>query len=207
MNTQTTYLNQFVDAFRFLAKLDKAYRKTQPDFDEIKRVFMSNMIDLKSEYEVLRGKLRLLANSYLDHFDGPEVFANQCHSLSQEFLDIWQEVELARAFPLTVTIGNIFYKGENIFNISKSSLKRTLNEGMVIDKPLNAHVWLTLDDATVIDLSIISTLIRREKIIYSKEMPLALIWNESEPDDYLFEPLLVDNNFFWKIDKVDPALF
>ena len=201
MNTPTTYLDHFVDALRLLAKVNKEYRKTQPDFVEIRRILMSNKIgDLRPQYEALREKLlRPLAESYLSRLGGHEAIANKCHSLSSGFLATWQQVDTGD-FPLTITIGNVFYKGENIFNLSKSSLKRTLNEGVVTDKALNAHVWLTWDDTTVVDLSIISTLIRREKLVPSNGMPLALIWSDHEPGDYWFEPLLVDNNFFEKVD-------
>jgi len=204
MDTPITYLAQFVDAIRFLAKVDKAYRKTHPNFDEITRALMSRRTDdLKLKYAARREKLlRPLAETYLSRLDGPEVIANRCHSLSNGFLATWRRVDDG-AYPLAITIGNVFYKGENIFNLSKSSLKSTLNEGIATDKPLNAHVWLTWDDTTVVDLSIISTLIRREKITPSKGMPLALIWSDNEPGDYWFEPLLVDNNFFEKVDGGD----
>lgn len=208
LQVSTRYLEQFIDGLRFLTKLDKAYRKMQPDFSVIAENIHSNQTgELREVYDSMReGLLKCAAEDYLNKQGSLSMLANSCHGLSHAFHLIWGSLtknnfEVGSTFPLSVTIGNVFYKNENIYNLSKSSLKRILNEGKHTEKSLDVHVWLTWDDMTVLDLSIISTLIRREKLDRPDDGSLALIWTEDDPGDYWFEPILVDNDFFNKVDS------
>ncbi|MDZ4202855.1 MAG: hypothetical protein U1C96_12010 [Gallionella sp.] len=202
MQILSRYSDQFIEGLRFLAKLNKAYRKSQPNFAEIGKIILSHKTgELKPAYDELREKLlRPLAENYLDCLGNSTEIANRCHVLSHGFLEIWGGTKIGRDYPLSVTIGNVFYRDENIYNLSKSSLKRILNEGKRLDTSLNVHVWLTWDDMTVVDLSIVSTLVGRGKLAQSEVDSLALIWTEEAPGDYRFEPILVDNDFFNKVD-------
>ncbi len=196
------YIGQFIDGLRFLVKLNKEYRKTQPDFSQIESVIRSNqsggMID---SYQDVRNKaLQPLADHYLGNLGGPAEIANRCHALSHGFFETWRRTDMGEAFPLAVTIGNVFYRDENIYGLSKSALKKILNEGRRPDKSLDVHVWLTLDDMTVLDLSIISTLITREQLSADDVDSLVLVWSADHPGEYWFEPILVDNDFFNRVE-------
>lgn len=201
------YTKHFINALRFLSKIDKSYRKTQPDYLQIEKDISNNKEgDLREEYDSIREELlKPSAEDYL--YKQNNELANSCHGLSHAFRLVWESLthnsgyNIGTDYPLFVTIGNIYYKNENIYNLSKSSLKKILNEGNATDKTLDVHVWLTWQDMTVVDLSIISTLIRREKMDSPDDGSLALIWTEDNPGDFWFEPILVDNNFFNKVDS------
>jgi len=203
MQGKPAYIDLFIDALRFLAKLEKQYRKSEPNFDEFRKALLQNQGDkLKREYETLRSKvLQPLAETYVKRAGAYGEIARACHSVSHGFYETWNRTKFAESFPLTVTIGNVYYKEECIYNVSKSSIKRILNEGNQVATTLDVHVWLTLDDLTVIDLSIISSLIKMGKVDESAVQNPILIWREIEPSDFCFEPLLVDNNFFRKVDS------
>lgn len=202
MPNSTKYLDQFVNGLRFLAKINKEYRKTNPDFSDIRDIILSYKTgEVKLSYDKIREDfLKPFSNFFLAKTGTSNEIANNCHSISHSFRET-VEKNYGNAFPLSITIGNVFYKNENIYNLSKSSLKKILNEGVCLDKPLSVHVWLTLDDMTVVDLSIISTLIRRGEVTESEFASLALIWTEENPGDFWFEPILVDNDFFSKVDS------
>lgn len=103
---------------------------------------------------------------------------------------------------MAVTIGNVHYKGQNIYNVSKSALKRILNVGHNTNEKLNVHVWLTLDNMTVFDLTILSSLAAMEIMppLQEEESPV-LVWREDSPGEFNYEPLLIHNAFFDLVDS------
>ncbi|MGK0446908.1 MAG: hypothetical protein ACJA2M_000678 [Polaribacter sp.] len=69
------------------------------------------------------------------------------------------------------------------------------------DLPL--HVWLTLPNLTIIDLTIIPTLVDKGiELTLQEKAEKVIIWKENEPSNLRYEPLLVDNSFMHRIDKI-----
>ena len=56
-----------------------------------------------------------------------------------------------------------------------------------------------MDDLTVIDLSIVPTLVKYGHL--PADTSPVLFWRENAAGDFSFEPLLVDNLFFERIDS------
>jgi hypothetical protein len=71
---------------------------------------------------------------------------------------------------------------------------------------IQGHAWLTLDDMTVVDLTVLPTLTRWKKYPEpsAKQSPV-LIWREGQSSDFLYEPLLADNGFVPAIDLLDTS--
>jgi len=65
---------------------------------------------------------------------------------------------------------------------------------------LPVHVWLTVEDMTVLDLTILASLRHRGQ--YEGHSEGMLVWKANDPGDFLFEPLLVDNLFATRVDNV-----
>jgi hypothetical protein len=105
---------------------------------------------------------------------------------------------LSEAFPLAVTIGNVYYRQNNIYKVTRTSIAQTVAEGFRADKNVDVHVWLTLDDMTVFDLTIVPTLISNG--LLAADTPPLLMWRETDQSDFKFEPLLADNKFFERVD-------
>lgn len=194
-----TYLDQTLEAVRFYAKLNKAFRKFEPDYVEMSQNFIEKQSPQhRGEFNHLLNKfIKPLGETYLQQYPGD--IAHSCHAVSQGFYETW--MRLPDVPPLNITIGNVYFQGENLYQVSKTSIKRILNEGNQVDKTIDLHVWLTLDDLTVIDLTILSTL-RAKSLLQEQSIDSnVLIWREEDPGEFRFEPLLIDNSFFQKVDS------
>lgn len=109
---------------------------------------------------------------------------------------------------LSLTVGSVRFKGEPVFETTRAAIAGLIAAGGAPAIDLPVHVWLTLDDLTVIDLSIVPTLVKYGSL--PADTPPVLFWREDAAGDFAFEPLLVDNLFFERIDSgsfTAPALY
>jgi hypothetical protein len=202
MQPTEPYRTAFVGALRNLASLSPEYAATRPDFVQISQILARNREpELMDTY--LQVKSRLLqpfAEYYVKTHPARGGVANACHAVSAGFRESWGNLEVAAAFPLTVTIGNVYFRGDNIYKVTFPRLTEILRLGPQAGQTLDVHVWLTCDNLEVIDLTIKSTLLRRRKLNPKKVKSPVLFWSEDEPGDFSYEPLLIDNDFFAKVD-------
>lgn len=70
----------------------------------------------------------------------------------------------------TVTIGNVCVENKPYFNTTMESILEDLEAGYLPEKPEDAHAWITLEDGTIIDLTILSSIAYK-----NKRKPLKLI--------------------------------
>ncbi|HBC3593064.1 hypothetical protein R7D97_25505 [Vibrio sp. Vb5031] len=128
----------------------------------------------------------------------------KCHVVSQqfkEFADNWKVSERASSIAdLRLTVGNVFYKGNNIYQLNKKKLKTIINDGQTLSKSLDLHVWLTASDMTVYDLSIIPTLRELGYDMESYEIFDFKVWSSGDKKDFDYVPLLVDDKFSHRVD-------
>lgn len=197
MPSTSNYLKQFIQSIRFYTELfDDA--PSDIDFGQIEgaiRRYQSG--ELTSEYARIRQFAAEFGADYVAGYPG-EV-ARACHAVSQGFFETWGRLPFGEAFPLTVTVGNVYYKGNNIYEATKESIAGLIQAGFQEDATVDVHVWLTLDDMTVIDPTIIATLKAKDAI--SPDVSPILLWTENDPGDFHFEPILTDNQFFSRIDS------
>lgn len=79
----------------------------------------------------------------------------------------------------TITIGNVLVNDKPYFTTTKQSIENEKKEGFIPYEPANAHAWLTLEDGTILDCTIIPSTARwnkeREpkwiKAIYCSKVP------------------------------------
>lgn len=199
MDGHDTYLDRTIGAVQLYAKLNKGFRRVQPDYGAMRRAFLEKQEpEARQQYDAaIANGIVPFAQQYLARVPGQ--LAHSCHAVCQGFYETW--TRLAASFPLNITIGDVSYRGESLYHVSKSSVKRILNEGNVTGKTLDVHVWLTFDDLTVIDPTILPTLKEKGLIDDADTTSDLLIWREDDPGDFEFEPILIDNEFFQKVDS------
>lgn len=200
MNKHQTYLEQFIESLRFLSELEPKY---SPDFKQINDaiLFTKNDKEVREVYEKIKDTLIIpLAKDHLNKIAGVSTIAHSCHSISYSFMTTWQKFEISKNFPLMMTIGNVYYKNENIYGLTKSKLKAIIKEGNLTNENLDVHVWLTRDDMTVFDLTVVSSLRAMGKLSENKLKPEVLVWSDDITSDFRYEPILTDNDFFSKVD-------
>jgi hypothetical protein len=195
------YLDQFVSALKFYFDLHLE-EQARPDFTALARFLEHSRHDRSA-----LGGARSLLKRFPDYFvlRYPGELAHACHAASAGFLMNWQ-ASAPEDVPVTLslTVGSVSYKGRPLFQTSRSAVADLVRAGPAPGVDLPVHAWLTLDDMTVIDLSIVSTLIKRGELAGSVDP--VLFWHEDEPGEFVFEPVLVDNLFFERVDSGAYAL-
>ncbi len=195
------YLENFVNGLEELTRYNKEFKKSNPNFSEIQKTLSEFSSQRNNEpYPDIRKIIHELAIQYVKNAPVGQV-VNKCHSISHGFWEGFRNSELAKVFSLNITVGNIFYKNKNIYDLSKSKLKKIIRQGQVLSDTLDVHVWLTLNDLTVLDLTIIPTLVQ-QGLLPKEELTKSpvLVWHESELSNFSFQPLLVDNDFMHRVD-------
>ncbi len=210
-----SYLNQFVDALKYSAKLNKEYSKLNPNFNEIYELLQSYQVpEAKEYYDEFIKAIEKLANTYLIRREENNLQNTSCcHVVSHNFIPFYnnsmKEVLDKKIKPphMDITIGEVTHKGTSLYNVSKSSIKKIINAGFQPDETLDVHVWLTLENMTVIDLTIMRNLHIRGSISDAdlKEKPV-IIWRDDKPSALHYTPLLIDNDFLNKVDRVSKRI-
>ena len=193
----TTYEQMFLDLASNLStsRSDSNIRKIvmSPDSEDL-RLAMHQLISDMAHYFV-EGRNNM----------NPGSIAHQCHIVSHGFKAFFDQncsqPSLPQFVNLKLTVGNVFYKGENIYKATKRTVRETIEAGRRLDRKLDVHVWLTASDMTVYDLSIIPTLRAKGHNIDSEVDPL-IVWRQGDKSDFIYKPLVVDNEFADKVDII-----
>jgi len=195
-----TYLDQFIDSCKFHKELRPDIE--HQDFRGMKRKILSYQADDLAEiYKKLRQILEALGKQYVDGGGGIEKAALNAHAYSQGLMETWNHSDFGQRFPLCATLGNVVFTGQSLFPLNRDGIRSMLQRGRELTADIQGHAWLTLDDMTVVDLTVLSTLARWKKYPEpaTKRSPV-LIWREGQRSDFLYEPLLADNGFVQCID-------
>jgi hypothetical protein len=99
-----------------------------------------------------------------------------------------------------VTIGDVLVTGAPTYHVTKSAIKDLLANGYNPDEGLNLHVWITLFDGTVVDPTILSTLVEKERIAPENANEL-MVLPPHISSDLKYVPLLIHNDFFYKVSR------
>ncbi|AIW22365.1 hypothetical protein F0267_01605 [Vibrio coralliilyticus] len=193
----TTYEKMFLDVASNLNTSDNDTKIRQivmsPDSEDL-RLAMGQLIAEMAEY-FIEGRNNM----------NPGCIAHQCHIVSHGFKLFFDqncsEPSLPQFANLKLTVGNVFYKGENIYKATKRTVRDTIDDGRKLDRKLDVHVWLTASDMTVYDLSIIPTLRAKGHNIGSDASQL-IVWRQEDKSDFIYKPLLVDDDFANKVDII-----
>ncbi len=195
------YLKKFVSSLKFLEEFNKEYRKQGNNFELIEHSLLKFCsTENENMYSFIRAKIEKTAHHFINRIP-VENLINNCHIVSSDFYKYWKSVEPSNAFSIDVTIGNVYYQGKSMYDLSKSKLKTIINQGFQPDKELPVHVWLTLEDMTIFDLTIIPTLVAKGMLNLNEAKKTVLVWRENNPSDFYFEPFLIDNDFIDRVDK------
>ncbi|MCE8010808.1 hypothetical protein [Billgrantia desiderata] len=194
------YLIRFIDSMRFLEKFDKMQKRQGLNYEDAARAIENNIRD-KELQNFLDHNLGNAASGFIKN--SPGDLANLCHSVSQQFYENWMSQEIGSIAPVAITVGDVKYKGEEIYQVSKSSVKRVMRKGFCRDESLNVHVWLTFSNMTVLDLTIVPTLLSKGLAsLRDFDDRRYVIWKEGDGSDFEYIPVLQHNNFMYVVDRI-----
>ena len=196
-----SYLDQFVGSLQFLKEFNEEYRANGQEESTVRNV----LVELQSHrdggvYDKTLELLKILSTLVLAKYR-PEDVVNKCHAVSQSLFETYNN-SAPGGFQLNITVGNVIYKGKNLYNLTRGGLREIIGQGPTATGSLDVHVWLTLEDMTVIDLSIIPTLVHRGELPESALEEPILFWHEGKESNFEYQPILVDNEFMHRVDRV-----
>jgi len=192
-----TYITHMVDAARLGWSMTGSKTHT-PDFTELHRYLIDN---LAMATDARAGKVRQLLQGFGTHYlaNHPGTAVRACHAVSHGFRHTWAQNPLSELFPLQITIGAVRVRGQNVFDVTIESVKRTVENGYRKGQTVDVHVWLTLPDLTVLDLTLLSTLRARGDAI--DHQSAVLVWHPSNAGIFDYEPLMLDNDFYDRVER------
>ena len=196
------YLDQFVESIKFIEAVEEKLPVEPMDYSEIKGDLEHYWNNRNHKlYSQVLNQLQLIGLGLIAKV-GDANLINRCHSMSHNILLEYYRKGLHEHCELNITIGNVYYYDVNVYDTSRGKIKHILEEGFQSDKTLDVHVWLTIENMAVFDLTIMRTLVYRGMLPHSAfvDQPFN-IWREDLPSSFRYEPLLVDNTFFLRVDR------
>jgi hypothetical protein len=190
-----SYLSGFIDSVCY------NFERNGNAYD---RNHLANSIvrEAKCSKQAALAGLHRFATRYVEHGAQRGSISHSCHAISDGFMKTLSNAT-DEPLPIAITIGDVWFRGKKKYGVTRSKIDQLIRAGFDKSRFVDVHVWLTLSDMTVIDLTILPTL-RADGELEAKTEPGSdgiLICREDEPSDYLFEPLLVDNDFFSKVER------
>ena len=108
---------------------------------------------------------------------------------------------------VSLTIGDVAFMGEWMYKVDSESLQNIIREGRAYGKSLDCHVWLTYRSNHVFDLSVLYNLNKRKWYSLKANEDPVIYWNDQSEKakwELEYKPLLVDNDFFFRVDGLGP---
>jgi hypothetical protein len=186
-----SYLNSFADAIH--------YTDTNFDKKDILDFLEQNLRERQPLERALKNKKIERMAFESAYLTGYHQLKHNCLEASFNFFKLIEEKLGGGCF---LTVGDVKYNGTSIFNVTAEGVFNILRNGKS-KEDMNAHVWITLPDLTVLDLTIISTLIERGQIHLqdAPENPV-LTWREDISSKFFYHPIIVDKDFPHKVAHV-----
>lgn len=197
-----SFEKHFTQSIEFRAHFDAQFRLNSEAIQLLEKTFRQTSENAMLEpFFSIRQGLCTLAQEFASN-NSVAPYSYQCLADSHVFLQACIDQNVIGEKYMNLTVGDVSFKGEKLFNATRDTIESAVSNGIsTIEKPL-FHVWLTLSDLTVIDLTIINHLITRgvvEEPAYSDQF--INVWRPERKGDYEYHPVLVDDDFIVRLQK------
>ncbi len=98
-----------------------------------------------------------------------------------------------------VTIGSVKVDRRPFYRFSKEVLIKELREGYIPNTAANGHAWLTLSDGTILDLTIISSILNKRGLAPAELADAIYHSSKSSPFDIHHEPLMLGLGYHFSV--------
>ena len=131
-----------------------------------------------------------------------QSYSYQCLADSHTFLRACIEQKFVREKYMTLTVGDVSLDGERLFGVTRSTLQECVAQGISTADNPRFHVWLTLADMSVVDLTIMSQLISLGKLPEPSAREQWLnVWRAERKGRFDYHPVLIDDDFLSRLIK------
>jgi len=209
-----SYLESFIEAIKYRNELFQELFPNEKKLDiEVYKLHsrQENIIKKLNDFKEI--SLDFLSYILNNKFINP---TSNCHSISESFKQYLHNNANYKDSEISVTIGDVSFKDNKLYNLDKEKLRNILEEGQKDYEPLDVHVWITYKSTYVFDPVIKFNLSCRGLIELPgfshsyghilKAQPdykfedCLLVWDDNNKQELDYYPLLIDNGFFHRVD-------
>ena len=197
-----SFSEEFVRGISYRSHFDSAFKIDANSARVLIRAFDSTSAKAMEEpFFSIRQKVCSLARVYAAEND-VAPYSYQCLADSHTFLNACLTQRIVNEKYMTLTVGDVSFDGQKLFDVSRSTLKSAVAQGISTqDKPL-FHVWLTLADMTIIDLTIINQLVSLNQIrTPASDDEWLNVWRAERKGRFDYHPMLVDDDFLSRLQR------
>lgn len=198
------YLSAFLEAVDLAAALDGA-SGSRVWFNRVKD-YVADYAEnprFAARYDGVAVQLASLARQQIAHLDPVNVLGRRCHVVSDSFLTKFREhIPHDRMVGLLMTIGEVCYRGRSVYDVTRERAAQVYVRGFQPAQTLDVHVWLTFEDMTIVDLTVMASLLRLGWLGMKEYERAPVIVGRAETlMDFQYIPYLVDNDFALRVDR------
>lgn len=195
------YLSLFLQGIDLAGTIDEEFLKDSRKVDAVKSYILDATSGRHDDvYQKLRPVLSAMANQSISGLNPYEQTGRRCHIISDLFNRRWRQ-DPNNPIWLFLTIGDVKHKGESVYDVTDFDVIHAIKQGPKPDIPLKVHAWLTLEDMTIVDLTIMASLLRLNWVSEGEYAKMPVVSGKPEElVDFEYTPYLVDNNFVARVD-------
>ncbi|MFK7892731.1 MAG: hypothetical protein AB8B63_18100 [Granulosicoccus sp.] len=193
---------QFTESIAFRTQFDKHFDLDADACEVLESTFRKTCDQAMQEpFFSIRQNVCTLAKSFADDNTAP-AYSYQCLADSHVFLNACIAQAVVQEKYLTLTVGDVAYRGESLFNTTRTTLHDAIASGISTEDKPRFHVWLTLADMTIIDFSILTVLgSGAHAALGGKSNQGVNIWRPERKGPLEYYPLLVDDEFLARLQR------
>lgn len=197
-----SFERNFTNSIEFRTRFDASFQIDAAGMQLLETTFkQTSEKSMQEPFFSIRQGVCALAREYASD-NSVKPYSYQCLADSHVFLKACIEQKVINEKYMTLTVGDVSYKGDKLFNASRQTMESAIANGISTkDEPL-FHVWLTLADMTVIDLTIFRQLVGRGLLqqhdLAEKQLQ---VWRPERCGDFDYHPVLVDDEFLSRLQK------
>lgn len=199
------YLQQFTNAYHTFMKESKHLDQELYDINGMQNILecWKDRDTLGMKYDV--DKYKEEANHFFNIFKkekGLDWIINRCNDVSRFFLEYLSGIEHKSKIydkPLFITIGNVKLDQKYLFEIDTTNLSEKISNGTKYTTPIDFHVWVTLPDLSIIDMTLDGSL-KYYCGNFDVESYKIIMWREDKESILEYEPLYIHTDIRLLID-------
>ncbi|MDC0434102.1 hypothetical protein OAM69_00480 [bacterium] len=197
-----SFSEEFVRSISYRSHFDSAFKIDEDSARVLERTFEDTSARaLEEPFFGIRQTVCALAQVYAaDNETAPYPY--QCLADSHTFLNACLAQKIVNEKYMTLTVGDVSFDGQKLFDVSRSTLESAVAQGISTQDKPRFHVWLTLADMTIVDLTIINQLASLLHICApSSDNELLNVWRTERKGRFDYHPMLVDDDFLSRLQR------
>lgn len=197
-----SFEKHFTQSIEFRTRFDAHFTIDEPAIELLEGTFRRTRERAMQEpFFSIRQGICALAQEYAAD-TSVDAYSYQCLADCHVFLRACIEQKIVHEKYMTLTVGDVSYRGSRLFGATRETMEQVVANGISTqDVPL-FHVWLTLADMTVIDLTIMDQLARKGFLDGPADKVQKLnVWSPGNPGKFVYHPILVDDEFIKRLQK------